>query len=465
MGRVLLRRTVLVPLLLLAAALPLAVMPELFGLERRLGQAIGLTVFAIGFWATGSLPEHVTAIGFFLAAMLLGVAAPSVVFAGFAATTFWLVFAGLVLGVAAVRTGIADWLARRLSGRLQGSYLRILCGVLALSAGIAFVLPSTMGRVLLLLPIVAAMAERFGFAEDSRGRLGMILVAVMGTYFVPTTILPANVPNLVLAGASEALLGITLQYGSYLLLNFPVIGVLKGLALVCVVAWLFPDAPRPAEAAGPQAPPVPLDGSARLFGVVLAITVALWMTDFAHHVSPAWVGLAAALICLLPATGLVPPKAFSAQVNFASLFYIAGVLGLAALVADSGLNQELSRLLLAVLPLAEGATALNYAGLAGVGLVLGLITTMPGLPAAMTPIAPDLAAATGWSLEMVLMAQVLGFSSVVLPYQVPPMMVAIALTGIRMADAARTTLALLAVTVVVLLPLNYVYWRLLGVLP
>lgn len=472
MGVDLMRRGVLVPALLLAIALPLATVPGLFGLEVRLGQALGLAVFTIGFWATGSLPEHITAIAFFLAAMLLGAGTAPVVFAGFASTTFWLVFAGLVLGVAAVRTGIAERLATLLAHRLEGSYLRILGGILALAAGIAFLLPSTMGRVLLLLPIVLALAERYGFAEGSRGRTGMILVAVMGTYYVPAAILPANVPNLVLAGSAETLLGVSVQYGSYLLLHFPVVGVLKGLALVAVIAWLFPDRPdqsadRPVDAADRPANPAmaPLDGQARLLAILLGLTLTLWVTDFVHHVSPAWIGLAAALVCLLPVTGLVPPKVFSAQVNFASLFYIAGVLGLAALIADSGLSQAMSGLLLGVLPLRDGADALNYASLVGLSTLLGPVTTMPGLPATLTPITADLVASTGWSVEAVLMTQVLGFSTVLLPYQVPPMMVGMAMTGIRMAEGAKVTLTLAAVTVLALLPLNYLWWRALGMMP
>ena len=56
-------------------------------------------------------------------------------------------------------------------------------------------------------------------------------------------------------------------------------------------------------------------------------------------------------------------------------------------------------------------------------MLLGLASTMPGVPAIMTPIAGDLAAASGLPLETILMIPVLGFSTVLLPFQVPPLIV------------------------------------------
>ncbi|VDZ81707.1 integral membrane protein [Salmonella bongori] len=46
------------------------------------------------------------------------------------------------------------------------------------------------------------------------------------------TILPANVPNLVMSGAAEGSYGIHLNYVPYLLLHTPVLGWLKGIVLI-----------------------------------------------------------------------------------------------------------------------------------------------------------------------------------------------------------------------------------------
>ena len=124
-----------------------------------------------------------------------------------------------------------------------------------------------------------------------------------------------------------------------------------------------------------------------------------------------------------------------------------------------------SAALLRWLPLSPGHTAANVAALGAVGASLGLMTTLPGLPAVLTPLARQLAQATGLSLEAVLMLQVPVFSTVFFPYQSPPIVIAMQLGGVGLRDGTRMCLALAALTLLVLLPLDYFWWRLLGYLP
>ena len=64
-----------------------------------------------------------------------------------------------------------------------------------------------------------------------------------------------------------------------------------------------------------------------------------------------------------------------------SLFYVAGVLGMAALVTHSGLGQVLGASLAGLVPLEPGADAQNFGALVAVAAALGTVSTMPGLPA------------------------------------------------------------------------------------
>ncbi|MBZ4307962.1 hypothetical protein LAN33_27190, partial [Mycobacterium tuberculosis] len=59
-----------------------------------------------------------------------------------------------------------------------------------LSYALAFVMPSNMGRIALLMPIVAAMARRAGIADGSRGRLDLPRALRGGVIRVSETIKP-----------------------------------------------------------------------------------------------------------------------------------------------------------------------------------------------------------------------------------------------------------------------------------
>ncbi len=449
--------------LALAAAAVLLVAPAPAGVAPGVMPAAGLAVFSIAFWATGVLPGHVTALVFFLVAMLFAVVPAPVVFSGFHSTAFWLIFGGLVIGVAVHRSGLGEQLARALAWRLSASYPGMIAGVVAVGTVAAFFIPASMGRVLIFTPIVLAIADRVGFAPGSRGRTGMALAAAMGTVMPGFAILPSNVPNMVLIGASETLYGFVPEYGAYLLLHFPVTGALKAVALVLCICLLFPDRPRAApRAAGAAAFD---DAGARRLMVILGAALALWATDFVHHVSPAWIALAAAVACLLPRIGVVPAKAFNGEIDYGSLFYVAGLLGLGAMVAESGLGDVLAGALVDLVGFAPGEHARNFAAMSLLATLLGVVTTATALPAVMTPLAAGIAEAAGLPLETVLMSEVIGFSTMVLPYQLAPIVVVMQIARVANRDAVRLTLTLAAVTLVVLLPLNYVWWSILGLFP
>src|SRR6201992_57457 len=125
---------------------------------------------AILLWATSLLPEYLTALLFFAAVTIFRAAPADVLFSGFQSEAFWLVLGGLVLGSAIRKVGLADRIAALLASRLTGSWFQMVAGVIVLTYALAFVMPSNMGRIALLMPIIMALAERAGFAEGSAGR-------------------------------------------------------------------------------------------------------------------------------------------------------------------------------------------------------------------------------------------------------------------------------------------------------
>ena len=238
--------------------------------------------------------------------MAARIAPPEVIFGGFASSAFWLVFSGFVLGVAIRKTGPADRAARALSAKLTDSgadggkrCATELCP--------AFVMPSNMGRIALLMPIVAAMAKRAGIPDGSRAGLAALAVG-FGTFQLSATILPANVPNPVMSGAAEGSYGIHLNYVPYLLLHTPVLGILKGLILIGLICWLFPGNPKPAKDLAPSEPMGrDENGSPAAGGGVDDVGDG----ELARR-GPAWTGLAASVVVMLPRIGFITGEEFSA---------------------------------------------------------------------------------------------------------------------------------------------------------
>jgi len=178
------------------------------------------------------------------------------------------------------------------------------------------------------------------------------------------------------------------------------------------------------------------------------VTIGLWATDFLHHISPAWIGLAAAIVCMMPGTGLLSPDDFKTKFNFPSTIYLAGVLGLGAVLVETGAGDIIGDWLLAHVPLSRDAPFTSFASMIGLGMA----------------VSAQISAMTGFPIETVLMSQVIAYTSIFLPYQVPPLVVGFYLGGITLRDGAKVTLALAAAAILLIIPLNYLWWSWLGLL-
>lgn len=418
-----------------------------------------LVAITIVLWASALLPEYLTALLFFAACMALGLAPAPVVFSGFASSAFWLILSGYVLGIAIRNTGLAARLAAWLAPRLSGSYPRMIFGVIALTYALAFFMPSNMGRIALLMPIVLALADRAGLVQGRAGRTGLALAVGFGTFELSASILSANVPNLVMAGAMESTYHLHVAYLPYLLLHLPVLGVLKGIALGGCICVLFRDT---LESRLDALATTPFSAAEKRLMVLLVVTLGLWLTDTLHGIAPAWVGLSAASLCLLPRVGFVSADEFGKEVNHRTALYVAAILGLAALVAHSGLGHLIGSAMLRIAPLDATAPFASYVSIVGLTTALNFAVTANGVPALFTPMAQSMASASGFTLITVLMLQVIGFSTPLLPYQASPIVVAMAMGKVSHRAALRLCLTLAAITFLVLLPLDYGWFRLLG---
>lgn len=429
-------------------------------------RSAAVVLLTLVLWSTGILPPFLTGLIFFALALILHIARPELVFSGFGSAAVWLIIGGFVIGSAITLSGLGQGLAGVLAPLLGGSYARMIIGLTLAAMLLGFIMPSSTGRSVVMVPIGMALADRFGFGRGSSGRAGIAVTLAMACNMPSFAILPANIPNMILSGASETLHGVSLGYMRYLALHFPVLGILKSILMVGLVLALFPASIPAGESASRVAEPavaeLPAKGSQKRIALILLTTLALWMTDGIHGVNPAWVGMATSVVLLLPGIGIVPPKSFSGSVDFAVILFVAAALGLGAVVNDSGLGTLVGHWLQQILPLAPGQPALNFASLAAMSALTGIVATIPGVPTVLTPMAPELARASGLGLDTVLMTQVIGFSTVLFPYQVGPLIVAMQLSGERLGLLLKITVPLALLTFILLLPLDYLWWRLLG---
>tara|TARA_R110000868_G_scaffold410649_1_gene699374 strand:- start:5640 stop:7040 length:1401 start_codon:yes stop_codon:yes gene_type:complete len=436
----------------------------LSSLTSTQNQTLALVLLIVPLWSTGAIPEFLTALIFFLIVILCGLAPPIEVFAGFSSTALWLIFAGTVIGMGIQNTGLGDRLASGLQTLLAGSYHRLIIGLVLISLLLGFLMPSSMGRLVMMLPIVMALADRLGFQSGSPGRSGILIAVAIGSHIPTVAILPANIPNMVLSGAADSLYGIQFGFTDFLLLHFPVLGLAKAGLLIAIILWAYPARESNEILAQgnttTNAIRQPFDGKQIRMLAILAIALGLWLTDEWHGINPAWVGLGAAIFLMLPGVGLVDAEKFN--MNVTMLVFIAGILGIGALINSTGLGQWLGQQLEYALPLEPGQHFRNFLSLAASAFLATLPTTQAGAPAILAPMAQHLAESSGFPLQTVLMTQVLGYSSIMFPYQSGPLLMAVYMTGEPVRRILKVQFPLSLITLLVLVPVDYFWWDFLG---
>jgi di/tricarboxylate transporter len=448
--------------LIIVIAAAILVAAPLWRADPGVLPAAGVVGFAIAMWALGIMPVHITTLTMFLVAVVCGVAPPNVVFSGFHSTAVWLVFGGIVISLAAQRSGLAARIVRTLITHLPARYFGMAAGIAMAGMLLGFVMPAASGRAVLMAPLAVALADSLGFAANTRARFGIVLAAGWGTTIPLFGVLPSNVVNMAFVGASESIWGVGFTYFSYTLLNFPVLG-LGGIVLMAgLVALLFGAKPQKPEAPAGEAQ---LSGAEWRLMLILALALSLWMTDVLHGISPGWVALGAALLCVAPGIGIVSPNVMTNEINYSSWFFVAGVIGVGAIASQTGLGTAFGTLVLDTIPLTPDGGLITFYELFAIGSAVTLVTTSPAAPPIMTAFADVIAEATHWPLKSVLLAQVPTWMVYPLPHQAPPVAIAMALGGVPISAGVRLLVPYCIVAALVLLPLQYLWGRLLGAYP
>jgi len=448
---------------LLASGVLLVSPPE--GTPATAMAALALTVLIIGLMATSAIPEVQLAVLFFGLAVIFQIAPVDAVFSGFRSSAFWLVAGGIILGLAAEKTGLGTAVAGVLLRRMGQSFPQVIIGLSIVAVALALLIPAALARVIIMVPIVQAMADRVGFMPGSRGRKAMLLTAIMVSFFVPMTILPSNFPNVLLAGMSDSLYGVNITYGLYLLMNFPVGGLLKGVFVIAIICYFFGDRIKVDPDTVAQAPPAPLTAEGRRLAVIIVITVALWAVDFVHGVAPGWIAIGAAMTALLPGIGVMGVGDFRGRTGgFFAVFTVATIIGIGAVLAASGAGELIAAQLISATDFTPGHPAYTFSMFSAINIGMMLFATVPGAIAVMAPFAGTIAEATEMPVLSVLMIIVNGYSTTFFPYQASPMLAGLRISGVSFADGTKITFTVSAISLITILPLTYYWWRWLGYL-
>ncbi len=434
------------------------------GLSPDEQRALGVTLFALILWTAQPVPIEVSSFAVLLLLASSGLLTFTDTFAPFAGPTIWLVFSGMVLSLILSETGLGNRLAdSALPWLAGGSRLRLLAGLHLLGMSAAFLVPAGVVRVLLLMPVGIALCRALDpDRQDVALPPAVTLSIVCGTYYGGGAVLTGSVPNLVVAGQLESVTGYVVFWGEWLVWMFPVGGVGR-MVLSIAVIWVLWGRRLLPLSQGVAPPPAALDPEQRTMLALLLLGVALWATDVVHGLAPVFVGLGLVLATILPRWGPLPVEGLR-QINFPFLFYIAALFGIGEILDGAGINTRMVQAMTTALPDAGGHWFGEHLTLTVATLPLDFLMDSAAVGAVATPSLLAEGADAGLSALASAMSVAMATTVAFLPYQAAPFMAVLGFGTIRARDLSLAMLLISTLSVLLLCPLNILYWRALGLI-
>jgi sodium-dependent dicarboxylate transporter 2/3/5 len=307
------------------------------GIAPAAHKALAIGLFMIAAWMTQVLDHGIAGIlGCFLFWMF-GAARFETAFSGFADTSPWFLFGAVAFGLMAAKSGLARRLAFVVMRAVGHSYPRLLLGLIISNFLLTPIVPSGIARVVIMAAIAIGLVDAFGVGKGSNIARGMFIILVyQATIFDKMVI--AGAASITARGAIERFGGVNVLWSRWALAYLPC-DVIVMIVAWRLALWLYP--PETALLPGGAAY---LEREMRAMGrwsaaerraaLLMTGAIALWVTDFVHHIPAPMIGLGVGLLAMMPGLGVLESEDVR-RINYLPIFFVAAAVSLSNVLAQT----------------------------------------------------------------------------------------------------------------------------------
>jgi sodium-dependent dicarboxylate transporter 2/3/5 len=364
----------------------------------------------------------------------------------------------LTMGLAVVRSGLAERLARTILERARGRSLAVYLQLVVSFPILTFLLPSATTRSGILIHIYD---EVFALSRVQRGAevAKAIMLALSSiNRLASTTLLTGGITPVM----SAAIIGGMSWTGWFTLMAVPYYAILVMGGVLTYVLYHRGFArglpmPEPAR----RRPISRMEW--RTIAIILSAS-ALWLTDGLHHLDPALPAMLAFVALLTPGVGPLAWSDLDRGVGWSNFFVIAASISLAHALVASGAAPWLGRLLVGSLPaLGDSALAVVILLMLGATLLRAVVPNISGFLALALPIAMSVGREAGINpLVCALVVMITGDAVVYYPAQSSSALVIYERGHVSAGEVLRFGLWMTVVGWAAILVVALPWWALVG---
>jgi anion transporter len=420
---------------------------------------LGVAALAIGLWCTEVLPTGVTSMLVLLLLVLSGgVPGFREALAGFAEPVTYFLMAVLTLGLAVLRSGLAERVARfflqRCAGRPRALYVHLLLSFPILT----LLLPSATTRTGILIHVYDQALELSQVPRGAPLAKAIMLALNSVNRLASTVLLTGGITPVVAA----ALIG-GIAWSRWLVLMSVPYGVLLAIAAGLIYS-LYRDCFRTSLPMIPPTDRVPFSGAEKRTALITLGASLLWLTDALHHWHPAIPALLAWVCLLTPGVGVLTWGDFERNLGWANFFVLASSLSLAQALIHSGAGAWMATLLVQSTPaFSQHPLLLIVALLLVTAPVRLLIPNITGFLALTIPIAMSIGQTAGLNpIICGLVVMIAGDAVLYYPAQSASSLVVYERGHLTAPEIFRFGVWMTLVAYIVVLTVALPYWAMVG---
>lgn len=419
-----------------------------------------VTLMAICMWGFDLLNDGLVAVMLPIGYILTGVGTPKQALAPWTAPMGWLVLGGLMTGLVLMHTGLARRIALWSLYITGGSFVRLLWGVLLAGLIIAPLMPTVLGKSILLSIICIGICEALGFKEQTREASTVMMAGYIA----------ASAPRLGLyTGGGEITLGlqlldsvgVPLSWFEYLAQSYLPNLVYCVLSVVVLLVVMRPKTKVNARAYVEEqyAELGPMSWREKKATVLFAILTILMMTDKYHGINVGWIMMVVGFAGFLPGIDLVDSKKFD-TLKLTSVLFVVGCMCIGAGAQAAGVDTIIAQALLPLLSGSSELLTLISSFFAGIGLNF-LLTPVAGVSTFTIPIA-EIARSLNMNPLGPVYAFMYGLDQYILPYEYAAFLFFFVTGYIKFKYLLQVFAARAVMAFILLIVCFYPYWKLTG---
>lgn len=440
------------------------------GLSIAGWRALIVLLAAVPALAATTIPDGVVALVVATLWVVWGVSTPAEAFGGFATPGWVLVVSVFMIGAAVAASGLlfrtALWTLTHTPGGFNARILSL--GVTGLLLGPAA--PNATGRISIIAPALAELAQGLGYAPRSRPSAGLAMAAMSGFGQMTTVTMTSSTTAVLAFAVLPAAIRSSINWLDWMIYA-AVFNIVIFAVLIVTVMYLFrphtadtQEMQRASKALALQREVLGKFSNAEKWSAVAIVALLLgFVTQPAHGVHPAWVSVG--ILAFLAVTGVVNEQALKAvNWSFALLFGVFA--SMVAVFHSSKVDQWIADLAASAAQGVINQPVLFLLLMALCCFVLTLVLRwQAAAPLAVITLAP-VAAAAGIHPVVIAIVAVVACSGFFLPYQSTIYLALYYGSGgdLFTHQQARPIAYAFAGAVLLAIILSVPYWRALGLI-